>query len=544
MLKKKFVLAAVLLGFMGGSILAFSNVIFSYFQSDDFYLVGKLISSGLADTVRSKAHGGFLRPLAILSYVTDLKIWGLNPMGYHLTNILVHGANSFLVSLLAVLLLRLLVIPAAKHKVTYTMAGIIFLVLPSHSESVSWIAGRTDVIATFFMLISITGYTAYLIKPAGRVLMISLAGFACALCTKESAAAVPLVVVSLACFANAAGRKKNLGYPGGVFLSSGSFFAVLGLYLLTRRLAIGGWIGGYGKGVHVNFPPEVILDRLARFITRAFLPPLSPRYYELFNPGGGIFYAVVIATMLVIGAVAFSGKTRRGGAFFLTVLTVCFLLSLLPSLTLRVNYLDTQGERFLYFPSVFSSIWLAGITLLFPKRKRAALAVLTVFVIWSAIHLYRVNENWVTASRLSRTIIGDIVSKTDGRKILAVNVPDNYRGAYVFRNGFREAIRLFAGQDAARGASVICTHSLGSLSEGVSIVPRDEGSLVNYHCALKGDGVIYRVRESRLIRAVRRTGRKFWFRFKRSPEDCDIFFFDSGSMKRVDGIRWPRPEYE
>jgi tetratricopeptide (TPR) repeat protein len=89
----------------------------------------------------------YYRPLSILSLALDHKVHGTNPGGYHLTNGLFHAAN-------AVLLFALL----RRRQLTTTLAGLLAFAwasFPRLTEAAAWISGRTDVLATFFVLIGL-----------------------------------------------------------------------------------------------------------------------------------------------------------------------------------------------------------------------------------------------------------------------------------------------------------------------------------------------------------------------------------------------------
>jgi hypothetical protein len=60
--------------FLLAGFIAFSNILNSYFLSDDFAQIGKVLSGDLS-VVWGKAHGGFFRPLFILSYLIDTRVW-------------------------------------------------------------------------------------------------------------------------------------------------------------------------------------------------------------------------------------------------------------------------------------------------------------------------------------------------------------------------------------------------------------------------------------------------------------------------------------
>jgi tetratricopeptide (TPR) repeat protein len=89
----------------------------------------------------------YYRPLSIFSLALDHRVHGLNPGGYHLTNCVLHGACT----LLLFLLLR-------RRKLPTTQAGLLTLAwacAPRLTEAAAWISGRTDVLATFFVLLAL-----------------------------------------------------------------------------------------------------------------------------------------------------------------------------------------------------------------------------------------------------------------------------------------------------------------------------------------------------------------------------------------------------
>src|SRR6186713_3006389 len=88
----------------------------------------------------------YFRPLGFLSYALDWRVWHLDAFGFHLTNIALHAANSFLVFRLA---RRLLQTPAA------IVAGLLFALHPASHEVVYWIAARFGLLATFFALLAL-----------------------------------------------------------------------------------------------------------------------------------------------------------------------------------------------------------------------------------------------------------------------------------------------------------------------------------------------------------------------------------------------------
>ena len=148
----------IILGlFFLGGLVAFSNILNSWFLSDDFAQIGKVLSGDFS-VVWGRAQGGFFRPLFILSYLVDTKIWGARPFGFHLTNVALHSLNAFLTFVLSLRILENLKLTAGAKRMIAIGAGALFLLHPSHTEAVVWISGRADLLATFFCLASLWSY--------------------------------------------------------------------------------------------------------------------------------------------------------------------------------------------------------------------------------------------------------------------------------------------------------------------------------------------------------------------------------------------------
>ena len=97
-------------------------------------------------------------PLLHTTFWLEHKLWGLAPLGYHLVNLLLHTG----VVLLLWRLLRRLGVPGA------WFAAAVFAVHPLHVESVVWIIGRKDMLATLFYLAAVLAYIRCAEMPRGR----------------------------------------------------------------------------------------------------------------------------------------------------------------------------------------------------------------------------------------------------------------------------------------------------------------------------------------------------------------------------------------
>ena len=188
---------------------------------DDGYVVNKIqirsLNIAFLKWAFTDLSNGFWHPLTWISYAVDYALWGLNPLGFHLTAILLHAANTFLVVLLIKKLLEIgreVAWPAPSGKeganrIAAGAAGILFGIHPLHVESVAWIAERKDLLCAFFFLLSITTYVNYAraegvgaVRNArpfylNRRYLLSLLFFAAALASKTMAVSLPAVLLLL-----------------------------------------------------------------------------------------------------------------------------------------------------------------------------------------------------------------------------------------------------------------------------------------------------------------------------------------------------------
>ena len=521
--------------FLVAGFIAFASISNSYFLSDDFAQIGKVMAGDLS-VVWGKAHGGFFRPLFIFSYLIDTRVWGARPFGFHLTNIMFHSLNAFLTFRLARRMTEDLTLPTDAKKAISIGAGALFLLHPSHTEAVSWISGRADLIATFFCLSSLLFYLAYARSERVSSLALSLACFALALLAKESAICLPFLVVVMGIFPGHA-RRDNSSWRR--FLACMAlYFSILLSFVAIRSVFIGALVGGYGSSQHLNFSPAWLRDRLLEALVRSVLPTLPFQLSRfLFKPlQSKVFILCSLACLSFVAALIFFRRRWYGPAArneqnrVLLVLVVLFLFSLLPAINLRLSLYQTLGERFLYLPSVFSCLLIAYLFAILLRQTRVLLVVIICILGFYSVRLYQTNQTWREAAQLSRTIKDELVDSATRDRVVVLNAPDNLRGVPVFHNGLPEAVRYFPNQRPIRQVEIVAFQDLQSAADQVQLNRGPEFLTLQLWNNVGG---FVRVDDTACLGVVTQSKLSLELHSDPCSADEDLFLFDKGRMTRL-----------
>jgi Flp pilus assembly protein TadD len=144
---------------------------------------------------------GHYIPITWLTFGLDFTLWGMNPLGYHLTNNLLHAANAALFYLVALRLLAAATSLAGPPlRLAAGMAALFFALHPLRAESVAWATERRDVLSGFFFLLTLLAYLAAAHTPGPRrrwLLAASAAAYLLALGSKSIVMTLPLVLLLL-----------------------------------------------------------------------------------------------------------------------------------------------------------------------------------------------------------------------------------------------------------------------------------------------------------------------------------------------------------
>ena len=344
----------------------------------------------------------YWRPTTLLSYALELRLWGGSPWGFHLTNILLHTANTLLLYLL---LKRF----RPEGPLPWT-ASLLFLLHPAHGENIAWISGRTDLLAFLFLALSLLFRLEY--EERKRGLSISLLFFTLALLSKEAALLfLPLLFLLF----------PSKGFKNRLLLLL-PYLSLLPLYLFLHQKAASTLALNRGL-LWADIP--LALRSAGAYVRILLFPNLPAPYF----PMGELTVHPLLYTLsglCGISLILLIIRFRR--EFPLTFPGLSLLLFLLPSLLPR--FLPTWppiAPRFAYLASPLAALFFTELALwAFKRGLRIPAFLLLLFLIFS----------WGTLLRLHLPFFRDDDTYI---RTMSLRYPDEE--SFLFQLSFKEAQR-------------------------------------------------------------------------------------------------------
>jgi tetratricopeptide (TPR) repeat protein len=307
----------------------------------------------------------YYRPLQNLFYMFIYNVFGAAPWGFHLTSILFHAGSSVLVFLITARLLSDEPAgpqsgePSSWHAGMLQMspplvAGLLFATHPVHTEAVNWTAGMTDILFTFFYLLSFYLYIRSRDNSSWNYAAAAIVSFVLAILSKEPGLTLPGVLMAYDYFFKT-GRVRSRDF----IKRYAPYFLIICVYFAIRSYALGG------------FTPMKRLTRLTDYEYFINVFPLFSRYlYKLLLPADLNFWPVFIPiksllsedgiTSLCVTGI-FTGlmiaALKKSRVVFLSLLFI--LLPLAPAFYLKGIIGKPFAERYLYLPSFGFVMFLA-----------------------------------------------------------------------------------------------------------------------------------------------------------------------------------------
>jgi len=337
---------------VAATVVVYLNSFQNAFLWDDLYLIvdnpqikqwrrlPELFSSDLFPRVML-SH--YYRPLQAVTYLFDYQLWGLQPLGFHLTSTLVHAGTAVLFYWLVSALLA--------DTRAALIAALLFAVHPVHTEAVTYISGRSDPLGAFFMLTSLLCFLRARQAPSFRWHSAAALAFLLALLAREAAVVLVGLMLLIAFTLPRTDEVERGKRWINLLLTSLSYGAALLAYGALRVAAIG----------TASIPTETAQTPLAvRLLTMLqvvvqylalLLVPVNLHMEREVTPAGSVFDPLVLgAAVLVAGTLAVAWVCRRR-AWPVTFGLAWFVVALIPVSNV-VPLATYMAEHWLYVPSM------------------------------------------------------------------------------------------------------------------------------------------------------------------------------------------------
>lgn len=339
-------------------------------------------------TEPDKTPQGHYWPLVDVSFWLEYRVWGLKPLGYHLTNIVLQMVNTLLVWRL---LLRLGV-PGA------WFAAALFGVHPIQVESVAWIIERKNLLSGLFLFLSIHSFLTFRRTGSGWAWGGAFAAFALGMLSKSSVYALPFLLAVMVYWKSSSLKPKDLLTPI-FFLSVGSLIAWWDVGLVHQREVIDHGLTFLDR---TTIAGKAFWFYLAKTVFPADLVAVYPRWNtEAFTRWSLFWPASVLLVGIGLGWIAHRGVRGPLVAF------LAYIFCLGPTLGL-VDFgfmaLSFVADRFSYLAviPIFALVSSVGVRLIGKSGNEdawrgVALMVLVVLTLVSARQclVYRDQETLV-----------------------------------------------------------------------------------------------------------------------------------------------------
>jgi tetratricopeptide (TPR) repeat protein len=402
---------------------------------------------------------GHYQPLSWMTFGVDYLIWGMDPLGYHLTNLLLHAASSVLFYYVSGRLLSAALSPEPgsngwRLDASAAVAALFFAIHPLRVESVAWATERRDVLSGFFYLWTIAFYlraaSTRETSSGKRWLWVTLLAYVLSLLSKATAMTLPVVLLLLDIYPLRRLKGGPLewlkGESRGVLLEKLPFFA------LAFGFAGAALFAQHTTGALKPLDQFDLISRTLQacfavmfYLYKTIVPARLAPIYELPVDAGPWFWVFVVSGLAAVAiTLALVIFARRWPA--LAASWFYYIIVLAPVTGIAQSGPQLVADRYSYLACLSWSLLLGGafFRLLRPQTMRttwqrafaAAAAIITTLglgvLTWNQTEVWRsAGTLWQHAIAVtpSSSIAHYNLGRTHERENNAARAVESYRRA-------------------------------------------------------------------------------------------------------------------
>lgn len=324
------------------------------------------------------------RPVVTLSYFIDHFLWGLNPAGFHLTNVFLHAGNT--------ILFYFFLKRVVKGNTTAFITALLFTTHPVLTEAVNSVSYREDLLAALFFLIAFVLFLKIderSLTPWKFVLYYACAllSYLLSLFSKETSVALPILMILFHVFCSSSTNTLHAMIKRAKWSYLG-YFIITGFYLFIRFVLF--------RHVYIRLDQSkqtlfVMIKVFASYIKLLFLPFNLNADYVVPPATSGIASFVVSALLIctaIILILRLCQNDKRHWFFLLW-----FFVTLLPVSNI-IPIGNIMAERYLYIPIMgFCGVIVMLVQNYIPGKTPAMVGFVVILIIASITSIYR-NGIW------------------------------------------------------------------------------------------------------------------------------------------------------
>jgi Tfp pilus assembly protein PilF len=357
---------------------------FDFVEIDDPAYVSENphIASGLTGEAVTWAftrmHAAYWLPLTWISYMADVEIYGsVRAGGHHVTNVVLHVANT--------LLLFILLLATTRARGPSAFVAALFALHPLHVESVAWITERKDVLSTFFWMLTLLAYVWYTRRPGWRRYAAVAVGAVLGLMAKPMLVTLPFLLLLLDVWPLARVRlSRDDGWPAWKPL----LVEKVPLLLLAVAAAVVTFWAQQAGGatpplaaIPLGLRLENAVVSYVAYLRQTVWPAGLTVFYPYPPSIPAYFVAGALAVLLAITVAVLLAARRRP---YLMVGWFWYLGTLVPAIGFVQAGIQARADRFTYVPLIGVFIMAAWGARELAARSRAwrlTLATLGIVVV-------------------------------------------------------------------------------------------------------------------------------------------------------------------
>jgi len=389
---------------------------------DDIYVVENLhVQAGLSwDSVKWALLNPVncnWHPVTVLSYMLDCQIFGLNPWGYHLTNVLLHAFN------VALVFVWLQWLTGATWRSAAVAA--LFGWHPVHVESVAWVAERKDVLSAGFGLLALIAYGRYARsqignrKPEITSYWLAFLFLALGLMSKPMLVTWPFVMLLLDYWPLGRFSDFTISRCRRLLVEKIPFFALAAaMSIVTLVVQKQGGAMTNTESLSIGIRSGNALVSYCRYLGKMFWPTDLTVLYP--HPGHWPEGKVLLAGGLLVGLTALFWRLRRHT--FLLMGWLWYVGTLVPVIGLVQVGNQSLADRYTYIPSLGVLLLVVWGAYELARNRRYLLVALSVMSLAAVILCLAITRQQLGYWRNSETLFRHTLAVTENNSLAHDNL--------------------------------------------------------------------------------------------------------------------------